>query len=416
MPIPSARMRTAIAGVATATALTAASAYLLLAGCGSCSECLVPTFVAHPTPPVVDLRVALLSDDGHGATHGVTMLRLEDNAGNPLPTPTATLLPIPSAGDIDGEDLTPDGSRGVIIDGGNHVYFFTGANTGMLQLSPNTLNVAPFGGDGDSISTLPDGDEVVVSADGATEEVVISGILSGNPVLADTVAIPAQRDGTLIDPNGKTLLARGPTGLTVYSIKAVRAHTGSLGGSVKHDYAQVADIAALGHSAQTADGRAGMAFSPRDFTRALALSTPADANAVTLVTGLPGAPAIDPVTLDPAGTSTLYSVVIAKDGNTAFIGANTGIVVVTGVRSGALAQVGGVFSPTFTVGTNSYNLINVRTLGVTLDGRFLAAFTTRPTQNSGTMLLMRIGAGGALQVVGQFDSIAVPVNDQVLMH
>lgn len=408
--------RSAIRAFAAAAAIALALAYASVSGCGSCSNCAVPTFVAHPTPPVTNLRVALISDDGHGATHGITMLKLEDDNGNPLPVPTSTLLPIPAAGDLDGEDLTPSGARGAAIDGGNNVYFFTGANTGTLSLSPNTLNVAPFGGDGDSISTLPDGDEIVVSADGATQDVVISGIVGGSPVLADTIAIPARRDASLISTDGKTLLARGPTGLTIYSIKDVRPHVGSLGGTVRHDYKQIVDIPAVGDSAQILDGRGGMAFSPSDFTRAILVGSPTDPNVVSLVTGLPKTPLVHSLTLDPAGTSILYCVAISKDGSTAFIGANTGIAVVSGIKSGNLVQVGTVFSPTFMVGSTTYNLVNVRTLGVTLDGRFLAVLTTKPTQNSGTMLLIRIGAGGTLQVVGQFNNIAVPVNDQVLMH
>jgi hypothetical protein len=412
-PVPS---RSSLPALAAVAALAITLAYAFVSGCGSCSNCAVPTFVAHPTPPITNLRVALVSDDGHSATHGITMLKLEDNNGDPLPVPTATLLPIPAAGDLDGEDLTPNGARGVAIDGGNNVYFFTGADIGTLTLSPNTLNVAAFGGDGDSISTLPDGDEVVVSADGPTQEVVISGIISGNPVLADTVNIPGRRDATIIPADGKTLLARGPSGLTVYSIKSVHQHLGSLGGLVRHDYTQVADFPTEGDSSRTADGRGGMAVSRQDFTRALLIGTPSDFNVVSMITGLPNSPTIHPATLHPTGSNTLFSSAISKDGTTAFIGADTGIVVVSGVDTGNLVQVGAVFSPTFMVGSNSFTLGNVRTLGVTLDGRFLAAFCTKPNQNSGTMLLIRIGTGGSLSVVGQFNNIAVPVNDQVLMH
>src|SRR5713101_7768336 len=109
--------RSTIPALAAASAIALVLAYAFVSGCGSCSNCAVPTFVAHPTPPVTNLRVALVSDDGHGTPHGITLLKLEDDNGNPLPVPTATVLPIPAAGDLDGEDLTPNGARGAAIDG-----------------------------------------------------------------------------------------------------------------------------------------------------------------------------------------------------------------------------------------------------------------------------------------------------------
>ena len=394
----------------TALAISAVVLAALLSGCnGKCSVCAVPAFNGGPTfPPKVNLHLALVGDDGNSEVSGITAITLEDSSGNALPSPTATILPIPSAFDLDGQDLTPDGARGTAIDGGNLVYFFTGANTNSLALSPNTLDVSAFGGDGDSIATLPGGDEVVVSADGQTDLVVISGIVGGSPVLADTIPIPSFRDGVVISDDGATLLARGASGLTVYSVASVVAHTGSLGGTVRHSFTQTADVASAGRSSSTFDGRAGMAISPADFSRAILIGSQATSNIVTLLTGLPNAPATHALQLRlPAarhiappppkhrsrsdrgegqaggitigGASQLYGVAISEDGTTAFIGADAGIAIVGGVKAGTLTQIGTVYSPTFTVGSTTFNLTNVRTLGVTLDGKYLAAFTPQPS-------------------------------------
>jgi len=433
------------AGKKTFSIAAIALAAAILGGCGQCSICAVPSFSGTVVPPKANLHLALVGDDGDGLTDGITAIKLEDNAGNALPSPTSTLLPIVEAGDLDGQDLTPDGGHGTAIDGGNIVYFFTGANTNNLTLSPNTLDVSAFGGDGDSIATLPDGNEVVVSADGPTDLVVISGVLGGSAVLADTIPIPSCRDGIVISDDGRTLLARGSSGLTVFSIQTVPAHAGSLGGMVTHNYAQTADIPTAGRSSTTFDGRAGMAISTADFSRAVLIGSPTTSNVVSLVTGLPGSPVVQSIALRlPAatyiqpprprhgtraephgvsgggisigGASSLFCVDISRDGTTAYVGTDAGIAVVGGVNTGALAQIGSVFSPQFTVGSSTFNLTNVRTLGVTIDGKYIAAFTPQPSFSSGTMLLLKVGAAGALSVVGQLNDVPIPANDQVLMH
>lgn len=429
-------------------AVAIAAAAALLGGCSgtNCSACALPVFHGggNPTPPPkVNLHLALVGDDGSGEVAGITAIKLEDNAGNALPNPTATLLPITSAYDLDGQDLTPDGAHGTAIDGSNLVYFFTGANTNTLALSPTTLDVSAYGGDGDSIATLPNGDEVVVSADDQNELVVISGILSGAPALADTISVPDYRDGVVISDDGRTLLARGASGLTVFSIQQVAAHPGSIGGSVTHEYTQKVDMIAAGRSSTNYDGRAGMAISPTDYTRAVIIGSPSARNIVSLLTGLPSSPVMSAIALQLpgvkhsapppprhrerighisragapiAGANELYAVDISMDGRTAYIGCDAGIVVVGGVNTGTLTQIGSVYSPTFSAGASTYNLDEVRTLGVTLDGKYIAAFTPHPSWWNGTMLLLKIGTNGALSVVGQLTGVPIPSNDQVLMH
>ena len=112
-----------------------------------------------------------MGDDGTGFTNGLQEMKVEDSKGSPLPTPESTYAPL-SAGDIDGLSITADGTHGAVIDGGNTVFFFTSdLTTSKITISPATVDVGAFGGDGDSIGSLPGGDEVVVS--GGSDTVLV---------------------------------------------------------------------------------------------------------------------------------------------------------------------------------------------------------------------------------------------------
>jgi len=261
---------------------------------GSPTPTPTPTPTATPTPSplpsgFISVGVVLVGNDGSGAT-GITFLKVEDSSGNALATPTSAVMPIPSAFDLDGQDITPDATRGVTVDGGNTVYFFSGITTFAPVLASGTVDISAYGGDGDAVGILSNGDEAVLSGDSPTQLVVVSGINAGAPVLADTITIPSNRDALDISRDSKTLLARGSSGLTVFSVTTVPAHPGSLGGTVTHSYAQTADLATGGNPGFR-NGRGGMAICPSDSSRAVVLNAPS-LGMVSLLTGLPATPTL----------------------------------------------------------------------------------------------------------------------------
>ena len=194
---------------------------------------------------VSNLGIALLADDGYGMADGaggLQVMHLYDSSGNLLNPPTIAYLDYSNAYDLDGQALTPDGSQGIMVDGGNTVRFFSKAQTGVPIASTTTVDISAYGGDGDSIAILPNGDEAVVSGDSYSELVVISGILSGNPVAAITIPTPSYRDGLVISNDGTVLLARGSSGLTVYSVASITPVAGTIAGTITHSFTQKTDI------------------------------------------------------------------------------------------------------------------------------------------------------------------------------
>ena len=368
---------------------------------------------------VSNLGLVLLADDGMGLPDGsngggLQVVHLYDASGNLLPTPTISYLDYTSAFDLDGQSLTPDGSQGIMVDGGNTLRFFSQAQTGTPVASTTTLDISAYGGDGDSVSILPTGDEAVVTGDDPTQLVVVSGILAGTPVNATTIPIPLNRDGVLVSNDGTVLLARGGTGLTVYSIAVIPPTPGSVGGTVTHSYTQLADIAALGTSYESEDGRNGMSISPTDSTRAvvLVLNSSAGNVAIQLATGLTTAPvAGTPVAL-PSGIIP-YSVSITPDGMNAIVGTSSGLLLYTGVNTGNLTLVGTNYAPTYTLATGATTLGTVTTLGITLDGKYVVA----ADQSNGALVVVPFTAAGfAAAPASVIGSVAVPYNDQLLIH
>jgi len=363
---------------------------------------------------VSNFGVALIADDGMGIPtaggNGLQVVHLYDSEGNPLATPTIDYLDYPGASDLDGQALTPDGSQGVMVDGGNTVRFFSGLQTGVLTASTNTLDVSNYGGDGDSIAILPEGDETVVSADGTCPSgspclLLISGIVSGNPQPAITITVPDLRDGVVVSADGQVLLARGPSGLTVFAIAPVTPYAGSLGGTVSHSFTQTSDLATLGSSME--DGRDGMAISPVDSSRAVIITS---AGSIQLLTGLPGNPQLGS-SITPSVSSPM-SVAITPDGKTAIVGGYDGLLMISGVDTGTLAEVGTVYSPSYSSGGSTVSLSEVTTLGITLDGKYVAACD----ELNGALLTIPISSSGFGNPVGLITGIAVPFNDQMLMH
>ncbi|CCW35303.1 hypothetical protein CTKA_02612 [Chthonomonas calidirosea] len=372
--------------------------------------------------------VAILADE-QGGKKGLQIVQFIQNNAY-LTSPVVTNLPVANAYDLDGQALTPDGSQGVLVDGGNTVRFFSGVQLGNPTVSSNTLDISNYGGDGDSIAIMPNGDTAVVSGDSSSQLLVVSGIVSGNPVTAGTIPIPSNRDGVVISNDGKVLLARGGTGLTVFSIAPA-----SGGG---YTFTQTADLAALGAQGME-DGRDGMAISPVDSSRAVVIGNSNSQFTASLIVGLPNSPSVRSVHLNaPAsmsltsrrvvrperhgsrlalsGVSALHAVAISPDGKLAVVGADVGLILLSGVDTGNLAQVGSIYSPSFTVGGQSYNLGSITTLGFTLDGKYVVVGAQQPSAQNGTVLLIPVSASGFGTPFAQVNGVSIPANDQILIH
>jgi hypothetical protein len=362
-----------------------------------------------------------VGDDGTGFTDGLQVIQVEDTKGNVLPTPQQTFAPL-TASDIDGVSLTPDAAHGAVIDGSSKVFFFSLDPSRTITVLPATVNVSAFGTDGDSVASLPGGDEVVVSAGSATELALISDILSGSPVIAESIATSKRApeyDGVLISSDGKVMLSRAAaTGLLdVYSVAAVTPHPGSLGGTVAFSFTLTNTLTVpplFKASSETLGGRDGMALSPTDSSRAVVVSSD---GSVTLITGLPASPVIGGSLKLASGAT---SVSISADGKYAIVAVAGGLVVVSGVDTGTLAQVGLVFSPTFSTPAGSCQLTTPATVGVTADGRFVVTIQncglTKSSTNVGSGVLLTIPfSGGTLSApVGQLNFVVTPSDDQIV--
>lgn len=362
---------------------------------------------AGSSTAVSNLGVALLADDTNGA---LQVVNLFDAQGNPLATPTFKSLKYDNASDLDGQAMTPDGSQGVMVDGGNTVRFFSNVQTGVPLASTNTLNIAPYGyHDGDSVAIMPNGDEAVISGDADNSLLLVSGIAAGNPQAASSIPIPSRRDGLVISSDGQVMLARGPWGLTVFSIAPVTPAAGSLGGSVSHSYTQMVDLPNYGAPRFLEDGRDGMAMSPVDSGRAIVIGDLQGVTNVTLFTGLPLKP-VAASTIALSGVTMVRSVAISPDGKSAVIGTDAGLVLVTGIDTGTLSQVGTVFAPAIAA-NNGAAFANVTTIGITLDGKYVVAGSS--TQN--VLLTIPFTSSGFSAPVGQV-TLNVPDNDQMVLH
>ena len=113
------------------------------------------------------------------------------------------------------------------------------------------------------------------------------------------------------------------------------------------------------------------------------------------------------------------------NGDDAFVQASSGIVTLSGVTSGSLAQVGSVYDPALTnlpPGASACSLAHpLGTVGVTLDGKYVVALATctgiAANPGTGVLLTVPIGAGGALAApAGQLNNVVTPDNDQLLVH
>jgi len=407
----------------------------------------------------VNLGFALIADDGTAPTvNGLQFVQVEDAQGNALPTPTTTYFPIADAGDLDGEGLTPDAQHGSVVDGSNLVYFFSGIPQHAFVLSPNTVDITAYGADGDSIVSLPGGDQVVASGNGS-QLAVISGILSGTPVVADTIDNPGatmDRDGLVISNDGTTMLSRGESGLDVYAVSPVAAHAGSTGtGTTSFSFSLKSTLTTTVPAPFLEDGRDDMAISPADSSRAVVAGlNSSDVPEIVLLTGLPDAVTVSslqlrlppstqhktrrfgrepsthrtPYALEPSGVSEILAVAITPDGKTAYVSTDQGIITVTGVNTGTLAQSGSAYAPVVTTAGGPFTFDGATSIGVLPDGKYLIEVvdsdgsvgttgTTDSTQGDGILITVPIGAGGTLGApVGQLNQVVTTFNDQIIVH
>jgi hypothetical protein len=360
---------------------------------------------------VSNLGIVLLADDGGGMAdgkHGLQVIHLYDSTGALLTTPTIDYLDYANAYDLDGQAITPDGSQGIMVDGGNTVRFFSAVQTGVPIASTNTVDISNYGGDGDSIAILPNGDEAVVSGDDYSEEVLVSGILSGSPVAATTIPIPSSRDGLVISNDGTVLLARGNTGVTVFAVAPITPVAGSIAGTVSHSFTQKADLTTVGYPPEE-DGRDGMAISPVDSTRAVVVT----GATIQLLTGLTTTPVVGTAVTLPSGDYA-YSVSISPDGKLAIVGTMGGLLMYSGVDTGTLAQVGtSVYAPSYSVGSSTVTMGYVYTLGITLDGKYVVA---GDSANKARVVIPFTSAGFAAAPASSLGGVKIPYNDQLLIH
>lgn len=358
---------------------------------------------------VSNLGIVLLADDGYGmadGSGGLQVIHLYNTNGSLLTTPTISYLDYANAYDLDGQAMTPDGSQGIMVDGGNTVRFFSAVQTGVPIASTKTVDISNYGGDGDSVAILPTGDEAVVSGDAYNEEVLVSGILSGNPVAATTIPVPSYRDGLVISHDGTVLLARGSSGVTVFAVAPITPVAGSIAGTVSHSFTQKANLTTVGYP-PSEDGRDGMAMSPVDPTKAVVITY----STIQLLTGLKTTPVVGtPVTLPASGA---YSVSVTPDGKLAIVGTSGGLLMYSGVDTGTLTQVGTLYAPKYTLGTNSVTLGNITTLGITLDGKYVVA---GDQSNTALVVIPYTSSGFATAPASALGSVAIPDNDQLLIH
>jgi len=365
---------------------------------------------------VSNLGIVLMADDSNtmaDGSNGLQVIHLYDAKGNLLTTPTIAYLDYSGESDIDGAALTPDGSQGIMVDGNNDLSFLSGVQTGTPVASAAPLDISAYGSDGDAVAILPNGDEAVVSEDTSSPSnlLVVSGILSGNAAAADLITVPSSRDGVVISWDGTVLLARGPSGLTVFSITPITPVPGSLGGTESDQYTQIADFPSLGSNNYIEDGREGMAISLADATRAVVINP--SAKTILLLTGLPGTPVVGtPVNL-PSGVSIAYAVAISPDGKLAVVGTDSGLVLYSGVDTGTLVEVGSsAYAPSYSLGAQQVTLGSISTLGITLDGKYVTAGDS--TNKALVVLpLSATGIGAPASVLG---NLAIPDNDQLLVH
>jgi fibronectin type 3 domain-containing protein len=371
------------------------------------------TYVLYQPAPgtstaVSNLGIALIGDGGFGmsdGSSGLQIVHLYSATGTLLSTPTVTYLDYPGTPYFNSQALSPDGSQGIILDARGSNRSFSNTQTG----TPISSTVSGDINAGVAIAMLPTGDEAVVSNNAANQLLILSGNTAGKPVTAATIPILGQRDSLVLSADGKVLLARGNTGLSVFS---VTPKPGSNGGTISHEYTQIVDFPNLGSSSYFQDGRSGMAISPTDSSRAVVVQPGFSGGTIQLMTNLTSATPIAGTPVQFPTNSYPYAVSISLDGKLAIFGTLQGLEMYSGVDTGTLTRVGTTYSPLYRFGT----LGAIATLGITLDGKYVVA---ADMTNHSLVVIPFTAAGFAARPASTIGSITVSapyLQDQLVIH
>lgn len=361
-------------------------------------------------PPALGAKhfgLAVFSDDSV-STGFLEIASLYDSSGKILATPALKNDPIPSMFDLEDISYAPDGSVGIVNDGGHTIRAMTGLSTGAPSMSYE-LDVTPYGTDTDAVRVLPNGDEAVVSTDNTSALLEVSGLLSGKPVFAQTIPIPGDRNGLALSADGKALLARGYSGLTVFAVAQSAPAKGALGGWTYHTFTQTQNLTTTVPALDAADARAGMAFSPKDSSTAAVVGGNAS---IAFLTGLPSAANVQTLPIDKANDA--YCVTISPDGTTAFVGTNNGIAVFSGVNTATPVQ-----TQSYTITTLGGDTVkDIYSIGVTPDGAYVVAVgqsTLNPGYANGILAVMPVSGGTLGAPAGMLTGVVSPGDDQMLV-
>ena len=366
---------------------------------------------------VSNLGIVLMPSDGNtmgNSSTGLQAVQFYGSNGNLLQTPTLTNLAF-GTDDADAEGLTPDGSMGLVVDGATSAYLFSGTQTGSPSANTTAFDLTGGGNYSSynfgSVATLPTGDEAVAAGRSIQQLIVVSGILSGALQIAQGVTVPDDRDGVVISSDGTVLLARGQTGLTVFSVAYNASATPA------YTFTQTVDLPSLGTNPTeqatnlfTQDGRNGMAISPVDSSRAVIISR--INNTVQMLTGLPNNPvAGSPITLqtgiDPR------AVAISPDGTLAVVAGAVGMALYGGVNTGNLQQIEYIPDLLYTLNGTTVGFGSLTTVGFTLDGQYIVV---GDYTNAAVVLVPFSSSGFGTTAAAVLGQINIPDGDQMLVH
>lgn len=387
-------------------ALLTCAALALLAACSKSYSSLPstsPTPVpsgspgAIGTPSVASVGVAYVPDGGGAGQRGVEVVHFEDTSGNLLakPAPVAVVFP----GAVEELAISSDTTVGIgamsraaaapypLI---QDLSGFTGASPVLVgpaydaaivpspapNATPTAAAVIP---DIAGVAVLGTGQQSVGLAVGGTNGILATSALTNSsfpfayggfasfmPASGSTVTVPAgTRNNITASPLSPTtgtftVLVRGQD-LLVYDVTQNLSGSGYL-------FTITAEDATLGTTPSLLRGNGAMALTS-DGSRAV-LAQAQGPDTVALITGLPTA-------IKVAATLTLpsrpHSVAISPNGAYAAVGTDGGVFLVSGVSGSTLAMTGPLVA-TYTGSDGlSHQLVNVSSVGFTLDGRYLVA-------------------------------------------
>jgi len=416
-PFDSGRVRAAGGGALVLLAVAACSR-----GGSSVSIPSTPTPVPSPTAGVGSIGIAYLPDGGNvPGFAGVQVVHFEDATGNLLAGSSPQNVAFP--GSVGAFSAAADGSVAVAAQsaaGGapyaqlQDVFGVAAGNIvpsgpayattvgGILPTPAPVANGTPAPAASPTPAATPNAAAVVpdvasVAVLGtATNSVGLAAGFGGNGFIAVTsLSNSPPVFGGYVPFAGSTSVTL-PAGVPRGAIQASNDLQTALvrgGDLVSYAVTQVSSGFQFGISAENATlglpgtafrGRGAFAIVPTDGTRAVFAQAPT-ANQVTLVTGLPKA-------ITVAGSVTLpttpRSVAITPNGGYALVGADDGVYVLAGATGGTLRTLpafagaaGGTANALPFTGCDkqAHVLTNVRSVGVSGDGRYGVAFGVVPT-------------------------------------